>query len=1502
MSFVLALGKRTANITPRMLGSDAGAAFPAGAPAGGAAGLLLAASPGGAEEEAMLEAFLRELAGREGGGQVAVLVFAPGGAGKLGGRLREAGLSVEELDAEGGALTGGRVFVCGAGTAVGYDPVTGLRVRRGSGGAGEPCALGVLARSWPAVAGAHLAVMSVEGGLPRLRVGGHGQAADAAEGSNWAKPAGELAGEVAAMAARAGAFENGMEGGTAGHEGELERIVHLLERGSGQGFGHYRREVLARRALERMLPLGVAGWEAYARLLESEPAETQRLRAGILGGGGDGFRELGDGGELKEVLAARLAGDGGPGRERRVWVPACGSGEEAYGLALLFSELMGSGPEDAGKLTVFASDMDEAAVQRARRGRYGEEALDGLAADLRERYFERREDVAWEAGEALKEKILFARQDVLRDPPFARLDLICCRNLPGVFERSAQSKLLTLFHRSLRAEGYLLLGPGESADAAPYLFRPVKRVAGLYRARPVETPVVAEAGGSREALARRRAAERREGEAGVLAEAHRRLLQENLECLSLLVGASGKVLHVLGPSEPFLRVGEGAPSAELDGLLRPEFKLPARAALYAALEEETGAEPVRIEATGGGEAARQRYRVTARRAGTPAGSEPLVLVTLAAAGEAPGEEETQEPAARGELQRELVALRRQLQIVMGEHEKSMAELQTANRELQASNRELQRTGEQVERSRSKLQEINEALEASEEEAQATNEELSSLNKELNALLEENREKADILDSLLESAEEHILFFDRELRVQRASRSSLETLGGRGAEAVQGLRLRELSLPEGAAGEVEGKLAAVFREGHAVDEVLSLKRDGGGEAVFEYRLSPLFKGGQVSTVVAIARDVTRQKQHEAEITGERNRLVQTLESIGDGFVTLTRELAFSYLNPAAERLLGVARGELTGAPVEEGLALDGREAGFRGELEKAVRAGEPRFFEAFERRINRWLECKAYPAPEGLSLFFRDITEEKMRAFAEPSGEERLRQAISGSQSAFWEVRFDAAEPYERPPRMFVSASRKRLLGFGEGEIGETLEAWMERVDPEQREGMTAAMERQLRDPAASDTEFRYRMRHRDGSWVWFLSRGRIERDRGGSPVSWTGISWDITRQVQSEEALRRAKEDAEAASRAKSSFLANVSHDIRSPLTSIIGMSEVLIEDAPGEIREGLEIIYSSGERLLETLNSVLELARLEGRNEPLELEPVEVAPLVAGVAQVFGVQAEGRGLKLENRVKEPGLVIRADRGALDRILINLLSNALKYTRSGSITIEACERDGQVGLSVRDTGVGIDAAFLPKIYDAFERDGSQLSGGLSREDRSIGLGLSVVRRLVALQEAGIEVESRSGEGTCFTVYFERAADGAAVAAAGGDEGTGGTGPGRPPVLVVEDDREQHRLLRRMLEGEVELVFAGEYDEAVELAGGRAFAAMLVDINLGEERTGVDLLRQLRGQEATRRTPAIACTAHSMPEDEEHFYEAGFDGYLAKPYRKAGLIGVLREAIAAGTRG
>jgi len=92
------------------------------------------------------------------------------------------------------------------------------------------------------------------------------------------------------------------------------------------------------------------------------------------------------------------------------------------------------------------------------------------------------------------------------------------------------------------------------------------------------------------------------------------------------------------------------------------------------------------------------------------------------------------------------------------------------------------------------------------------------------------------------------------------------------------------------------------------------------------------------------------------------------------------------------------------------------------------------------------------------------------------------------------------------------------------------------------------------------------------------------------------------------------------------------------------------------------------------------------------------------------------------------------------------------------------------------------------------------------------------------------------------------------------------------------------------------------DEAVELAGGRAFAAMLVDINLGEERTGVDLLRQLRGQEATRRTPAIACTAHSMPEDEEHFYEAGFDGYLAKPYRKAGLIGVLREAIAAGTRG
>jgi signal transduction histidine kinase len=245
----------------------------------------------------------------------------------------------------------------------------------------------------------------------------------------------------------------------------------------------------------------------------------------------------------------------------------------------------------------------------------------------------------------------------------------------------------------------------------------------------------------------------------------------------------------------------------------------------------------------------------------------------------------------------------------------------------------------------------------------------------------------------------------------------------------------------------------------------------------------------------------------------------------------------------------------------------------------------------------------------------------------------------------------------------------------------------------------------------------------------------------------SGVIMDITSQKEAEQELMAAKEEAEEMSRLKSAFLANVSHEIRTPLTSIIGFAEILAEEVPAAHQDGAEKIVRSGRRLMRTLDSVLDLSMIEAGEFSLDCRPFDLAAEVRQRTDLLRPTAERKGLDVTVDVPDSGIEVHLDPNCLDRILTNLLTNAIKFTESGQVAVAARPTEEGVVVEVQDTGIGIGADFRPQLFDAFKQE----SGGLQREHEGTGLGLSITRELVDLMEGTIEVESQEGKGTRFTV-------------------------------------------------------------------------------------------------------------------------------------------------------
>ena len=432
----------------------------------------------------------------------------------------------------------------------------------------------------------------------------------------------------------------------------------------------------------------------------------------------------------------------------------------------------------------------------------------------------------------------------------------------------------------------------------------------------------------------------------------------------------------------------------------------------------------------------------------------------------------------------------------------------------------------------------------------------------------------------------------------------------------------------------------------------------------------------------------------------------------------------------------------------------------------------------------------------------------------------------------------------------------------------------------------------------------YRVRRRDGTYIWAEGKTQTLRDpSSGAVIEFHTSVRDITERRGAEAEVRRARDEAEWANQAKSDFLSRMSHELRTPLNAILGFGELLAAErlSPAQL-EHVAQITRSGRHLLDLINEVLDLARIERGELRLSLEPVHVGQLVREALDMIDPLATARSVAVLTPAPA-GLDIHvlADRQRLKQVLLNLLSNAVKYNRDrGEVRVSAVQEGVDALIEVADTGLGIAAEDLPRAFEAFERLGAETT-----EVEGTGLGLALVRRLILAMGGSIEIASTLGRGTTLSIRLPVTSAPALGDRDGAPEQTPPP-PGtrvRPParsVLLVEDNPSNIKLVESILAKRpaVTLIVATQGGLALELAREHRPSLILLDLHL-PDMSGEDVLRRIRADERTAGSAVVVVSADATSSQVRRLRRLGADDYLTKPFEIERFLAVVGGLAASG---
>ena len=552
----------------------------------------------------------------------------------------------------------------------------------------------------------------------------------------------------------------------------MNRILMLLRTTTGHDFSLYKKSTIGRRIERRMSQHNIENTEVYARYLKEHPAEVHTLFKELLINVTSFFRDAEAFAALKQDILPLLLEGKPEGYVIRVWVAGCASGEEAYSIAMLLREFMDETRQEF-KIQLYATDLDEDAIAVARAGIYPPNIAQDVHPERLRRFFF-KEEAGYRVKKYIREMVVFATQNVIKDPPFTRLDLLSCRNLMIYLEPELQNRLIPAFHYALKPGGVLFLSPSESIGNHPELFTAISRKWKFYRASgTIASTRAVMSGGllwTRDPNTKGPDEVTKKIKETNFAELTRRALLQSYAPASVVTDLKGNILFVHGDTGKYLRPAPGQATLNVVDMAREGLQLELRAALNSAGQDApTLSREISVKNNGD----LQAVSFSVRPLPTADASEKLLLVSFQDVAHpmseklAPGQPGRGKGVAPGrgelrrveELERELAYSRENLQATIEEQQASNEELKSTNEELQSTNEELQST--------------NEELETSKEELQSVNEELITVNAELQAKIEQLAGMQNDMKNLLDNINVGTIFLDEQLNIKRFTREAAQ---------------------------------------------------------------------------------------------------------------------------------------------------------------------------------------------------------------------------------------------------------------------------------------------------------------------------------------------------------------------------------------------------------------------------------------------------------------------------------------------------------------------------------------------------------------------------------------------------------------------------------------------------------------------------------------------------------------------------------------------------------
>lgn len=535
-------------------------------------------------------------------------------------------------------------------------------------------------------------------------------------------------------------------------------------------------------------------------------------------------------------------------------------------------------------------------------------------------------------------------------------------------------------------------------------------------------------------------------------------------------------------------------------------------------------------------------------------------------------------------------------------------------------------------------------------------------------------------------------------------------------------------------------------------------------------------------------------------------------------------------------------------------------------------------------------------PVRMSGTVQDVTERIEAEQRLRDTEQRFAFAVEGAGDGVWDWDMSTG-------RMLLSPRYEEMLGYNQGEIEPTLDEWTMSVHPSDLADVQTSLQDYLqgRNPAYA---VELRLRRKDGSYKWVLCRGTVvTRSSEGTPLRMIGIHTDISERKKAELELVSAREAADRANQAKSEFLSSMSHELRTPMHAILGFGQLMEYDEtlPEEHKDSVKEILKAGHHLLQMINEVLDLAKVESGRIDLSIESVGLDSLLIECVSLVEPQAKNRNISI--KISEMiGMAVKADRTRLKQVILNLLSNAVKYNRdNGSIHIAASSQAGQgdrLQIKVSDTGRGISEERINELFQPFNRLGAEQS-----EIEGTGIGLTITRRLIELMKGKIYVSSKLGIGSVFTIDLPRdviesqdsVLTGSATSQSSFDKNNIST---ENTVLYIEDNPANIKLVKQILKQvtDIHLITAHTPDLGIELAFANRPSLILLDINM-PGMDGYQLLKIFKTETSLKEIPVVALTANAMPRDIERGLSSGFIEYLTKPFDIVKFLAAIKSALA-----